>query len=78
MAQSEEKRRREGCEPVGRCVACGKARFFSRKQARRFARRVLPGEQFSIYECTGFWHFGHLPSAVRTGRIGRPDLGPSS
>jgi hypothetical protein len=78
VAQSEEKRRREGSDPVGRCPVCGKLRFYSRQQARRFVRRVLPGELYSFYDCGGFWHFGHLPRSVRNGHLSRAHLWTAS
>lgn len=74
MAQSQGKRSREGSDPVGPCPTCGKLRFYTRQHARKFVRRCLPGDVFSYYECTGFWHFGHLPRSVRQGRLSRADL----
>lgn len=52
--------------------------FASRKEARREARAVLPGEQLQAYRCDtqngnaiGGWHLGHLAPEVRSGELGR-------
>lgn len=71
---TQNKRHRDQSEPVGRCPVCGKSRFFTKLAARRFARRVLPGETLNVYECGGFWHLGHLPSTVRRGMTARSEL----
>lgn len=75
MGESESKRARNLSEPVGRCPECGKQRYYSKRAAKTFARRVFPGEVFSYYVCGGFWHFGHLPPFVRNGSTPRSVLG---
>jgi hypothetical protein len=74
VGSTQNKRRRDYSDPVGRCPTCGKARFFTKLAARRFARRVLPGESLNVYECEGFWHLGHLPRTVRNGYTSRGEL----
>lgn len=52
---------------------CGKMGFLTRKDARREAhrRRVPAGGHMRAYRCPycPFWHAGHLPWLVRTGKI---------
>ena len=48
---------------VGVCP-CGKRVFRNRKEARKAAREVHPGESLVAYECPeaardGVWHYGH-------------------
>lgn len=38
-----------------RCPDCGKIRYFTRKLARRAARRI-PGPRLRAYRCGSFWH----------------------
>ena len=58
---------------------CSKRGFRSRGDARvalkRHYRRNTKG--FSVYRCTldtRYFHLGHLPTAVRKGKIGRDDI----
>jgi hypothetical protein len=46
--------------------ACGKWAYPSRRQARRAARVLHPGERLRAYAClrAGSWHFGHLPKTA--------------
>lgn len=48
----------------GKCPACGKDCFRSRKAARRAAKHRHPDERMCAYECpdhphAGVWHYGH-------------------
>lgn len=74
--ETEGKRFRNSSEPVGRCPYCGKMRYYTKRAAKTFSRRIFPGELFSFYQCEGFWHFGHLPPFVRDGSTPRSVLGP--
>lgn len=62
--------------PIGQqwfTCACGK-RAYTKKRAAKHQRRVIdPTQTMSIYRCdlSGLWHVGHLPSAVRQGRLDR-------
>jgi hypothetical protein len=59
---------------VGRCTACGKLLFLTRKAARDVARRMPEANRPRAYRCpgiSGHWHVGHLPDAVRHGEITR-------
>lgn len=53
--------------PVGQCHECGKRSFVSRKAARGYIRRFFPSEQFTVYQCGEYWHFGHASYAVKRG-----------
>ncbi len=60
---------------------CGKVRYYSRKEARKAARRLLgsaPGHthgRLSAYKCDwGFWHLGHLPPKVIAGLMDRSEI----
>ncbi len=47
---------------VGRCSACDKIAYWSRKLARQARRRLHPGDSvLHPYRCpeTGMWHLGH-------------------
>ncbi|MDF5756613.1 hypothetical protein [Spongiactinospora sp. TRM90649] len=41
---------------VGRCPACTKVRYPSRRAARAAARRLYPGTNMRAYPCGGYWH----------------------
>ena len=60
----------------GRCPATGKAKWLTKADARKHARRAHAGEHMSTYACDdcGMWHVGHLPVSVRKGVEGRQDL----
>ena len=59
---------------LGRC-ACGKVRYRSRADARRFARkRNMRG--LNAYQCGETWHLGHAPRAVKRGDMSRSDIRP--
>lgn len=72
-----QKRNTDGVIPPGRCHACGKVSYSSRKQAKATARRAHPAEKMDTYECSdnpGAWHYGHLPKRVRDGIVPRSVL----
>lgn len=46
------------------CPACGKRRYPTRKEARKWAKRLHPGKHMSPYRCGEFWHLGHLPADI--------------
>lgn len=58
---------------VGTCPSCGKHRYDDRKQAKKVARRLYPGEHMSAYQCGTYWHIGHLSPAVKRGRVTRAE-----
>lgn len=71
--------RRDGFTEFGggaRCPDCGKLRYLTRKGAKK-AARMMGAVSMSPYRCGDFWHNGHLPGAVKTGRLTRDDLGPT-
>ena len=53
------------------CTTCGKRAYFTRKAAKRAARRIHPDQQLNAYRCGPYWHYGHLPNAVRFGVLPR-------
>lgn len=58
------------------CTTCGKRSFPTRHAARQ-ARKTIPDRRgISVYECgdSGRWHIGHLPFAVRRGRVTRGEI----
>lgn len=52
---------------VATCPVCGKRSFKSRRDARRAARAIHPGEVLRAYKCGEHWHVGHTPDWVRRG-----------
>lgn len=44
---------------AGRCSDCGKTRWGSRADAKKFAKRHHPGDRIRAYQCGDFWHLGH-------------------
>jgi len=45
------------------------------KHAARKARHTLPNRKgMSVYKCSGYWHLGHLPHAVRRGDVTRDEI----
>lgn len=59
------------------CPATGKRTWRSRRDAKKVAKRVNPGEHMSAFRCAGCdgWHLGHLPRGVAKGIYDRDDLG---
>lgn len=57
----------------GSCPS-GKVQYANRKQAKRF-RRKRGGGPVGTYQCDdcGFWHMGHMPRRVRTGRVSKAE-----
>lgn len=56
------------------CTTCGKRSYLT-KHAARQARQLLPDRRgVSVYECGGYYHIGHLPLAVRRGRMTRGQI----
>jgi hypothetical protein len=43
---------------LGSCSACGRIRYFSRREARYAARLAAPGVRLRAVRCEGFWHLG--------------------
>jgi hypothetical protein len=41
---------------LGSCSACGRVRYFSRREARYAARLAAPGLRLRAVRCEGFWH----------------------
>ena len=60
--------------PVGTCPSCGKLRFITRKNCRAWSRKAHPGEAMQVYECEGYYHYGHSPYIVMRGVIARSEL----
>jgi hypothetical protein len=60
------------------CQHCGKQTYLSRKEAKRVAKTVHPGEDLNAYRCPHGegWHIGHLPKAVVNGDFSRAILRP--
>lgn len=54
---------------------CGKRAYTSKRAARHQRRVVEPAATMNVYECqdSGYYHFGHVPSAVRSGEVSRDD-----
>lgn len=60
--------------PVGTCTSCGKFCWTTKKNAKNGARRNHPNERLSVYECNGYWHYGHLDYPVLRGFKARGDF----
>jgi hypothetical protein len=61
------------------CVTCHKRPYTSKKDAKRLARILYPGQHMQVYQCYGddtLWHIGHIVPQVLQGRISRRDLQP--
>lgn len=58
---------------VRTCDACGKRCFVSRKDARKYSRTQMPGNNWSIYKCGEYWHYGHKPADMKSGKRTRAD-----
>lgn len=59
--------------PVCVCPRCGKNCFVRRKDAKKWSRGRLPGQNWSVYRCGEYWHYGHKPEAMRSGAKTRLD-----
>lgn len=64
------------------CSACGKLSHQTRKNARAYAKRTLPGQNISAYLCEltapglqESWHIGHITPLVLRGVITRAEMG---
>lgn len=51
----------------GRCDACGKLRYASRKLARAAAKARHQDSRMRAYRCGDWWHVGHRPRWVVRG-----------
>lgn len=61
---------KEYAVPTGRCTACGKLCFLSRKRAKRYMLQRFAKTNMTVYRCAGdprYFHFGHTPYAVKRG-----------
>lgn len=54
------------------CTSCGKRCFETKRDAKK-ARKVID-RTMAVYEHLGWWHVGHLPKVVTSGRFGRGDV----
>lgn len=65
----------------GECE-CGKRGYLTRKEAKRVARRLYPGDSgLNAYRCLtypDFFHLGHLRDQVRHGEVDRSIYGRTS
>lgn len=62
---------------AGSCPTCGKLRFLTRAQAKKTTRRMKGRRgRLHAYRCGDFWHIGHMPTAVTTGRLDRTQISP--
>lgn len=57
---------------IGRCPdqRCGKLCFTSRKKAKRYLHKRIPGDKMTVYKCQynpEYFHFGHTPYPVARG-----------
>ena len=60
---------------TGWCPDCRKVTYPSRKAARA-RRKQMPHANLSVYPCEfmeGVYHLGHLPPALRQGRLTRDE-----
>lgn len=61
---------------LGTCGACGRARYHSRREARRAVRVAAPGTRLRAYRCGEVWHLtvpaGHLEETGSPVMVGRP------
>ena len=57
---------------LGRCAACGSARYGSRRQARYAARIASPGMRLRSHRCGGFWHLRAFTALAEDGRPSTP------
>lgn len=58
----------------GRCP-CGKVRLLTKRDAKRVLRRMKGRKgRMHAYECTGFWHVGHVPRDLKAGVASRADV----
>lgn len=60
-----------------RCSVCGKVRFRSKSEAKRYIRRMKGRDgRMQAYRCGDFWHIGHPPRALVAGDISRDEIKP--
>ncbi len=74
-------RDKHGFVPGGHpCPACGKRCWDTKADAKRIARRMgKQARKLSTYRCvSGWWHLGHLPTAVSRGVSTRADISPTA
>ncbi|MEU3899796.1 hypothetical protein [Streptomyces sp. NPDC045251] len=50
---------------VGRCPACGRATYLSRRDARRAAKGMFPGVHHQIVQCGDRWHMQRVRGESR-------------
>jgi hypothetical protein len=65
---------RNASDGNGWCEHCQKVAHFSKKGARLMAKQRSRGARQSQYRCPhnpNLWHNGHLPPAIKEGRISR-------
>ncbi|MFC9973888.1 hypothetical protein ACFVH6_23615 [Spirillospora sp. NPDC127200] len=43
---------------LGTCGGCGRARYLTRREARRAARIAAPSARLRAYRCGSWWHLG--------------------
>ena len=60
---------------VGTCNYCGKRCFRSRKDAKTYAKTKNPTAHWSVYQCGEYWHFGHMPKPIQSGKMSRSTYG---
>lgn len=61
------------------CATCGKRPYTSKKDAKRTARALYPGQHMQVYPCYAndtLFHIGHIVPAVKQGLMSRRDLRP--
>lgn len=57
---------------MGNCPDCGKRRYTHRKTAKEAAKSIAPGDtRTNVYRCGDYWHWGHLPAAIKNGTADR-------
>jgi hypothetical protein len=88
-----ERKRKDSSSPDAiiahnKCPNCSKKAFYSRSDAKRYAKACFPREKFGFYICKftppdtiEYWHFGHnLPiqerGKKRDGLYSDPNHGP--
>ncbi len=56
MTRAPGRGRRANLPIRAACPDCGKIRYPSRRDARRFAARIYQGGRARAYRCGDFWH----------------------
>jgi hypothetical protein len=59
---------------VGVCSVDGKRCYLNRREAKKALKQHTRRHEMSVYECGNWWHLGHLPKAVKTGRKTRDQI----